>query len=91
MFDVFDLYVPALWCAAFVLIVLLDEPRQNYGRGLVDRKLVQAPQQFYCWPSQGSSSVFGSFVVLDVVFRYLLLFLLDINIKIGKNRCIMLD
>ena len=25
--------------------------------------------------------------VLDLVFRYLSLFLLDINIKIGKNRC----
>ena len=35
----------------------------------------------------GGSSVFGSLVVLDVVFRYLSLFLLYINIKIGKNRC----
>ena len=34
---------------------------------------------------------FGSLVVLDVVFRYLSLFLLYINIKIGKNRCYMLD
>ena len=34
---------------------------------------------------------FGSLVVLDVVFRYLSLFLLYINIKIGKNRCLMLD
>ena len=31
--------------------------------------------------------LFGSLVVLDVVFRYLLLFMLYINIKIGKNRC----
>ena len=31
------------WCDAFVLIVLSDEPRQNQGRGLVDRKLVNAP------------------------------------------------
>ena len=30
---------------------------------------------------------FGSLVVLDVVFRYLSLFVLYINIKIGKNRC----
>ena len=30
---------------------------------------------------------FGSLVVLDVMFRYLSLFLLYINIKIGKNRC----
>ena len=39
--------------------------------------------------SQGGSSVFGSLVVIDVVFRYLSLFLLYINIKIGKidNKC----
>ena len=30
---------------------------------------------------------FGSLVILDVVCRYLSLFLLYINIKIGKNRC----
>ena len=34
---------------------------------------------------------FGSLVVLDVVFRCLSLFLLYINIKVGKNRCLMLD
>ena len=34
-----------------------DESRQNQGRGLVDNKLVKAPQYFYCWPSQGCSSV----------------------------------
>ena len=34
---------------------------------------------------------FGSLVVLDVVFRYLSLFLLYINIRIGRNRCLMLD
>ena len=32
-----------MWCDAFVVIVLSDEPRQNQGRGLVDRKLVKAP------------------------------------------------
>ena len=31
-----------MWCDAFVVIVLSDEPRQNQERGLVDRKLVQA-------------------------------------------------
>ena len=31
--------------------------------------------------------LFGSLVILDVVCRYLLLFLLYIDIKIGKNRC----
>ena len=76
-----------LFCgAAFVVIVLFDEPRQNQGRGLVDCKLVQAsppvilllavPRRLFC---------FGSFVVLDVVFRCLWLFSLYINIKIGKN------
>ena len=33
------------------------------------------------------SSVFGSLVILDVVCRYLSLFVLYINIEIGKNRC----
>ena len=26
-------------------------------RGLVDRKLTEAPQEFHCWPSQGRTSV----------------------------------
>ena len=34
---------------------------------------------------------FGSLVILDVVRCYLWLFLLYINIKIGKNSCEMLD
>ena len=33
----------ALWCVAFVFILLTDEPRQNQGQGLVDRKLLKAP------------------------------------------------
>ena len=36
-------FVLVLWCDAFVVIVLSDEPRQNQGRRLVDRKLVKAP------------------------------------------------
>ena len=40
--------------------------------------LLAVPRRLFC---------FGSLVVLDVVFRYLSLFLLYINIKIGKNRC----
>ena len=32
-------------------------------------------------------SCFASLVILDVVCRYLSLFLFYINIKIGKNRC----
>ena len=43
MLSVFEWFVLVLWCDAFVLIVLSDEPRQNQGRGLVDRKLVNAP------------------------------------------------
>ena len=30
-------------CDTFIVIVLIDEQRQNQGRGLVDRKLVKAP------------------------------------------------
>ena len=29
-----------------MIIVLSEEPRQNQGRGLVDRKLVKAPSNF---------------------------------------------
>ena len=56
-FDLIQWFVLVLLCDAFVIIILSDEPRQNQGRGLVDGKLVKAPQQFYCWPSQGGSSV----------------------------------
>ena len=44
--------------------------------------LLAVPGRLFC---------FGSLVVLDVVLRYLSLFLLYINTKIGKNRCLMLD
>ena len=36
--------------------------------------------------SNGFGPVFGSLVVLDVVFRYLSLFLLYIDIKTGKKK-----
>ena len=72
------MFVLVLWCDAFIVIVLSDEPRQNQGRGLVDRKLVKVPRRLFC---------FGSMVILDVACRYLSLFLLYINIKIVKNRC----
>ena len=39
-------FVLVSWCDAFVVIVLSDEPRQNQGQGLVDRKLVKAPSNF---------------------------------------------
>ena len=62
------LWPPALQCqlsalifvyVLFVLfllfvIVLFDEPKQKQMRGLVDRKLVQAPQYFFSWPSQAA-------------------------------------
>ena len=88
MLSVFEWFVLALWCDAFVLTVLSDKPGQNQGRGLVNHKLVKAPlphtvilllaipRRLFC---------FGSLVILDVVCRYLLLFLLYINIKIGKK------
>ena len=44
MFSVFEWFVLVLWCDAFVLIALSDEPRQNQGRGLVVRKLVKVFQ-----------------------------------------------
>ena len=90
MFSVFKWYVLVLWCDAFGFIVMSDEPRQNQGRGLVDRKLVKAPpppqvnlllvvpRRLFC---------FASLVVLDVVFRYLSIFLLYIHIKIDMNKC----
>ena len=39
------------------VVVLSGESRQKQGRRLVDHKLVQDPSNFYCWPSQGGSSV----------------------------------
>ena len=40
--------------------------------------LLAVPRRLFC---------FGSLVILEVVCRYLSLFVLYINIKIGKNRC----
>ena len=75
-----------MWCDAFVVIVLSDEPMQIQGRGLVDHKLVKAPSNFTAGRPKAALLV-GSLVGLDVVLRYLSLFLLYINIKIGKHRC----
>ena len=47
--------------------------------------LIKRPSNFYCWPSQGGSSVLVLLVILDVARCYLWLFTLYINIKIGKN------
>ena len=43
-----------------------------------DDKLAGRPRRLFC---------FCSLVILDVVCRYLSLFLLYINIEIGENKC----
>ena len=91
--------LPALLfvCILFVLLVLFvvvlsAEPKQNHGRGLVDRKLVQArpprprPPVILLLAVAKRLFCFGSLVVLDVVFRYLSLSLLYINTQIGPGR-----
>ena len=68
-----------------VVIVLSDEPMQNYGRGLVDRKLVEAPSNFIAGRPEAALLVwfFGDFkcrlplfIVILVIYKYK---------KIGKN------
>ena len=87
MFSIFEWSVLVLWCDC-----LYNEPRQNQGRGLVDRKLVKAPlPEILLMAVPRRLFCFSSVVILDVVCRYLSLFLLYINIKIGKNRCQLLD
>ena len=69
--------------------------RQKQGRGLVDQKQVQAPPPppviFIAGRPKAALLFFGSLVILDVARCYLWLFTLYINIKIGKNRCKMID
>ena len=43
MLSVFGWFVLVLQCEAFIVVVLSDEPGQNQGLGLVDRKLAKAP------------------------------------------------
>ena len=43
MYSVLEWFVLVLWCDAFSLIVLSDEPVQNKERGLVVCKIVKAP------------------------------------------------
>ena len=83
-----------MWCDAFVVVVLSDEPRQNQGRGLVDRKLVKAPPPpsnfiagrpkaaLLFWFFDGRRCGVPLFIIMPVLY---------INTKIGKNRCLMLD
>ena len=59
-----------------------EEPRQNKGRELVDRKLVEAPPPVVLLLAiQGWLFCFSSLVVLDVVCGYLLFSSLDIKIE----------
>ena len=69
-----------MWCDAFVVIVLSDEPRQNQGRGLVDHKLLKAPA-FVLLAAPRRLFCFCSLVIVDVVCRYFSLFVLYINIE----------
>ena len=64
---------------AFVLIVLSDEPRQNQGRGLVDRKLVKTPSNFIVGRPKAALlfGLFGDFrcgvplfIVILVIYKY---------------------
>ena len=79
MFNVFEWFVLVLKCDVFVLIVLSDEPRQNQGRGLVDRKLVQALSNFIAgrpkaallfWLFSDFRCGVPLFVVILVIYKY---------------------
>ena len=78
----------------FFAVVLSGEPKQNQGRGFVDRKVVQAPP-----PPPPSNIIAGRpkaallfwfcgdircgvslFIVIRAIYLY-------INIKISKNKC----
>ena len=54
---------------------------------MVDRKLVETPQYFYCWRPEAALLFwfFGEVMILDVARCYLWLFSLYINIKIDKK------
>ena len=44
MLSVFEWSVFVLWCDAFVLIVLSDEPSQNQGRGSPSNFIASRPK-----------------------------------------------
>ena len=73
-------FIPVLFSEAFVVIVLFDEPRQNQGRGLVDRKLVKAPPVIFIAGRLKATLLFwfvgdfrcGAllFMVIHVIYKY---------------------
>ena len=79
----FKWFIFVLQCGAFVAVVLSDEPKQNQGRGLVDRKQVMAPSTFTAGYPKAALRfwLFGDFrcsvlllTVILVIYKY----------KIGK-------
>ena len=74
-------FVLVLWCDAFVVIALSDEPGQNQGRWSVDHKLVtcKAPSNFIAGRPKAALLFwfFGDFrcgvslfIVIRVVYKY---------------------
>ena len=84
-----------MWCDAFVSIVLSDEPRQNQGRGMVERKPVKAlsPTLSNFVTGRPKAALlfwfFGDFRC--GVSLLIVILALYINIKIGKIDVKMLD
>ena len=79
MLSDFEWFVLVMCCDVFVLIVLSDEPMQNYGRGLVDRKLVKAPSNVIAgrpkaallfWSFGDSRCGVLLFMVILVIYKY---------------------
>ena len=58
-----------------------EEPRQKKGRGLVDRKQVEAPSNFIAGRPKATLLFLVLLVVVDVVCGYSLFFLSDIKIE----------
>ena len=68
-----------------------EEPRQNKGRRLVDRKLVEASSNFIAGRSE-AALLFWSFGDFRCgVLLFLVILVIYMNIETGKNRYYMLD
>ena len=65
----------SVWGTKAELKARVGRPQTSWSPPVI--LLLAVPRRLFC---------FGSLVVLDVVFRYLSLFLLYINIKIGKKK-----